>query len=43
MKEWLVIHKIKSLYDNGKDLTERKIAQKDGYFPQHRQQIFRDV
>jgi transposase len=26
MKEWLVIHKIKSLYDNGNGLTERKIA-----------------
>jgi transposase len=30
MKEWLVIHKIKSLYDNGKGLTERKIAKELG-------------
>jgi predicted transcriptional regulator len=26
MKGWIVIHKIKSLYDNGNGLTERKIA-----------------
>jgi DNA-binding transcriptional regulator LsrR (DeoR family) len=26
MKEWIVIHKIKSLYDNGNGLTERQIA-----------------
>ena len=26
MKQWLVIHKIKTLYDNGNGLTERKIA-----------------
>jgi transposase len=30
MKEWLVIHKIKSLYDNGNGLTERKIAKELG-------------
>jgi transposase len=30
MKEWLVIHKIKSLYDSGKGLTERKIAKELG-------------
>ena len=30
MKEWLVIHKIKSLYNNGNGLTERKIAQELG-------------
>jgi predicted transcriptional regulator len=30
MKEWLVIHKIKSLYDSGNGLTERKIAQELG-------------
>jgi transposase len=26
MKEWIVIHKIKALYDNGKGLSKRKIA-----------------
>jgi transposase len=30
MKEWLVIHKIKSLYDHGNGLTERKIAKELG-------------
>lgn len=30
MKEWIVIHKIKSLYDNGNGLTERKIAKELG-------------
>jgi transposase len=30
MKEWLVIHKIKSLYDSGNGLTERKIAKELG-------------
>ncbi|MCX7107302.1 MAG: IS21 family transposase [Methylococcales bacterium] len=30
MKGWIVIHKIKSLYDNGKGLTERKIAKELG-------------
>ena len=27
MKEWIVIHKIKLLYDNGNGLSERKIAE----------------
>lgn len=30
MKGWNVIHKIKSLYDNGNGLTERKIAEELG-------------
>jgi len=30
MKEWIVIHKIKSLYDNGNGLTERQIAKELG-------------
>jgi transposase len=30
MKDWLVIHKIKSLYDSGNGLTERKIAKELG-------------
>ncbi len=30
MKRWIVIHKIKSLYDNGNGLTERKIAKELG-------------
>jgi transposase len=30
MKGWIVIHKIKSLYDNGNGLTERKIAKELG-------------
>jgi transposase len=30
MKEWLVIHKIKSLYDNGNGLSERMIAKEMG-------------
>jgi len=30
MKGWLVIHKIKSLYDSGNGLTERKIAKELG-------------
>ncbi len=30
MKGWIVIHKIKSLYDNGNGLTERKIAKQLG-------------
>jgi transposase len=30
MKRWNVIHKIKSLYDNGNGLTERKIAEELG-------------
>lgn len=30
MKRWNVIHKIKSLYDNGNGLSERKIAEKLG-------------
>ena len=30
MKGWIVIHKIKSLYDNGIGLTERKIAKELG-------------
>ena len=30
MKGWIVIHKIKSLYDNGNGLTERQIAKELG-------------
>lgn len=30
MKEWIVIHKIKSLYDNGNGMTERQIAKELG-------------
>ena len=30
MKGWIVIHKIKSLYDNGNGLTERKINKELG-------------
>jgi predicted transcriptional regulator len=30
MKEWNVIHKIKSLYDNGNGLTVHKIAKELG-------------
>lgn len=30
MKDWLMIHKIKSLYDNGKGMSERKIAKELG-------------
>ena len=30
MKEWIVTHKIKSLYDNGNGLTERQIAKELG-------------
>ncbi|MDO9168038.1 MAG: helix-turn-helix domain-containing protein, partial [Methylobacter sp.] len=30
MKEWIVIHKIKSLYDNGNGFTERQIAKELG-------------
>lgn len=28
MKEWIMIHKVKSLYDNGQGLTQRAIAKK---------------
>lgn len=30
MKEWIVIHKIKSLFDNGHGMTERQIAKELG-------------
>jgi len=30
MKGWIVIHKIKSLYNGGNGLTERKIAKELG-------------
>jgi len=30
MKEWLVIHQIKSLHNNGNGLSEHKIAKKLG-------------
>ena len=43
MKEWIVIHKIKSLYDNGNGLTERKIAKELGLPPQYDQQVFKNA
>jgi len=30
MKEWIVIHKIKSLYNNGQGLSQRQIAKELG-------------
>ena len=30
MKEWLVIHKVKSLYNNGQGLSQREIAKELG-------------
>jgi len=30
MKEWLVIHKVKALYNNGQGLSQREIAKELG-------------
>jgi predicted transcriptional regulator len=30
MKEWIVIHKVKSLYNNGQGLSQREIAKELG-------------
>jgi hypothetical protein len=38
MKEWIVIHQIKALYNQGNGLSERQIAKELG-IPQHRQQV----